>query len=156
VAKRRHSSDEEKAACLAAWKACGNVSKAADECGVPRSTLQRWIKELGDVPKPVDPSPARLAAAVEKETQDLLAKLDDVAVKIVEKMGSRIENATLPQLAMAFGIVIDRARLLRGESTVNVNVRPDLSRLTNDELNELDRLAAAARGDRVGALPPLP
>jgi transposase-like protein len=130
-------SDEEKAATLAALRGnAGNVGKTARECGVPKATLIRWIQQQSarsiegstgmDPQRTPEKQPStaeRIAAKLPDAERILAAKLDVIADKLAGGMtDDKITSASLPQLAVAMGGVIDKARLLRGKATaINEN-----------------------------------
>ena len=53
--------------------------------------------------------------------------LDAVRWRIVQLLSepSRLANASVRDLAIVFGILFDKARLLRGQSTQNISIRTD-------------------------------
>jgi transposase-like protein len=141
MAKRRYS-DEERAACLAALTANGgNLTKTAEQVGVPRKTLEHWVKCERH------PEAAKMG---ELKRGPMADAVELVAWKLLDDLGrpEKIDAATLNQVATAFGIAVDKARLLRGLSTSNVNVRhqPDLSLLSDEELAVLERFAGRTLG----------
>lgn len=145
--KRRYS-DEERAACLAALAANGgNLQKTARECGVPDATLRHW--------RDGDRHPEALKMG-ELKKGDLADIYERIAYDSLDLAGAKLKDLNAKDLVMTAAIATDKMRLLRGESTANVNVRPDLSNLSDEDLESLDRLAAIARGHRVGALPAPP
>jgi transposase-like protein len=134
---RRHYSDEERAAALAALKANGgNLELTSKQAGVPRNTLKRWVKH------PDHAAPAHLR---QKKSRDLGAKLTDLAHQIVDSMPGKIRRASLRDAAVSAGVAIDKARLVQGQPTsINENRRIDASKLTEDEAITLDRLLRRA------------
>jgi transposase-like protein len=132
---RRHYSDEERAAALAALKANGGDSKrTAAQVGVPESSLRHWAK------LPDRAAPAKLRAENE---QDLAAKLMDLAHRLVDAAPKKIAKAGLRDVVVAAAVALDKARLARGLPTaINETRRFDASKLTEDEAITLDRLLA--------------
>ena len=151
---RREYSDEERAACLAALQANGgNLSQAARQCGVPRNTLRRWVEEQQKAPPVADgatqkksgcdtvagPSPAALVPVVSGKLAD---KLEAIAHQIAGVMPGKIEEASLSQLSVSLGILVEKMRLLREQSTANLSVEG----LSDDErLRRLRELAERVR-----------
>ncbi|MBI1913609.1 MAG: hypothetical protein HYS12_02470 [Planctomycetes bacterium] len=126
VTVAKHHADEERAACLAALVANGgNVAKTVRECGVKRQTLQDWIREqkqaAGQVPEKTGSNPApkkraeRVAEILPQAVQALDAKLEAIAHQLVDAMPDKIDAATLPQLAVALGVAVDKLLVLRGQ-----------------------------------------
>jgi transposase-like protein len=105
---RRTYSDDERAAALAALAANGgNLKRTARELGVPINTLRRW-REGTAHPEAVanaTPKKAALAELLEGHAYRLL----ELAME-----PDRLADATMPQLMTAFGIAVDKMRLLRG------------------------------------------
>lgn len=105
----RRYSDEDRADALAALAANGgNVTGTARQLGVPRNTLLMWSRG--------DRHPEALADAIPKKL-GLADRLDEVARLLVDAMPAKIAKASLAQLAVAAGIAIEKARLLRGQPT---------------------------------------
>jgi transposase-like protein len=140
MGERNRYSDEDRLAALAALKAnAGNIEKTAREVGVKPTTLRQWRDGTRH------PEAAQMS---EEKAPEFAARLDRFAADVLRlTTDDDIKAAPLSQRFTALGIAIDKARLLRGESTANLNIRPDLSKLTDDDLDTLDRLAALARGD---------
>lgn len=115
---RTHYSDEQKAEALAALAANdGNVSKTAQQLGIGRTTLQQW-KTRG-VPEVVTQlsheKSGDLADRMEALAHALLGDLEDPARRI----------GKVNEVTTSIGIAIDKARLLRGESTSISEQRQD-------------------------------
>jgi hypothetical protein len=64
----------------------------------------------------------------EKE-RDLAARCEEIAWKIAESLPEKIGSAPLAAAATTFGIVIDKMRLLRDESTVITDNRTQVHQL---------------------------
>lgn len=132
---RRRYSDEERAEALAALAANGgDLAATARQLGLPRKTLEGWAR--GRTPAP--------AADLRHEKKASLAdRLDELAHALVgDLLTDRV--ASYKDKALSMGIAIDKARLLRGQPTAITDHthRPDLSRLTDAELEALEALAA--------------
>jgi hypothetical protein len=101
---KRHYSDEEKAAALAALKANGgNIDRTAQQVGVPRNTLRRWI---------VHPDHAAPPHLRQQKTLDLSAKLENIANLLADAIPDKIGPATVLQCATSMAIAIDKKRVL--------------------------------------------
>jgi hypothetical protein len=81
--------------------------------GVAPQTIQVRLKRLGDAFN--DPS----QVAVLKQHEPLM--IDGIRGMILERMGAELgnpkSNISFSQLALGYGIMLDKARLIRGEST---------------------------------------
>ena len=128
--------EEQKAVALAYYAACGeNLAKAAHDCKIPRTTLQNWVNGgavNGAVAEKSAQKKGDMADACEALAWKLLGGMDDEA---------KIEAAALNTLSVSFGTLIDKMRLLRDQSTQNLNV----SDLSDAELDK--RIAALERGE---------
>lgn len=141
VAVKRRYSDEQRANALVALAANGNhYERTARQLGIPDATLRHWAR--------MDRHPEAATMADEKKP-DMATALDVVAWKLLDAIESKIGAAPLNQTAVAMGIAIDKARLLRGQPTeiTDATARVDLSKLTDKELDEAEKLARkASRG----------
>ena len=141
--ERRTYSDREKAEALAALDAnSGNLTRTADDLGIPYSTLRDWANGRG-----LNGGVAELRSQKKASLADTLA---DVAEALAGDLfdESKRHRASIQQIATAMAIVIDKMQLLRGDPTT-IERRDDT--LTPDEraarLAELLD-AAGARRDR--------
>lgn len=125
MATRRRYSDDDRAAALAALAANGgNVARTAARLGIPVKTLANWAR--GDR----HPEAAQLG---ERKKGDMAAALEAVAWQILDALPHKIGKAPLNQAAVALGIAIDKARLLRGEPTeIRRDDLPGLDALLHD------------------------
>lgn len=108
---RREYPDTFRAEALAALDANdGNVSRTAREIGMPESTLRSWANGVGK---------RRISAELRGEKRgDLADRLEDIAWKLVNGIDEKdIEGASLVQKTTAFGICVDKMRLLRNQAT---------------------------------------
>ena len=102
---RRSYSDEQKALALAGLDAnAGNVARTARQLGLPRKTLDQWAK--GRVP----PGVANLR---HQKKEALADRLEELAGRLLDAMPGKIAGASLIQLAVAVGIIIDKMVMLR-------------------------------------------
>jgi hypothetical protein len=107
MSRRRRYSDEEKGEALAALDAnAGNVKATARQLRIPRITLLGWAAGQAG------PAVSELRHQIKGELAD---RLEGVAHALLDAMGSpdKIGAATLQQLAISLGIVIDKMLLLR-------------------------------------------
>lgn len=111
--KRRYGrySSEQVAAAVAYATHSPSVLAAADDLDIPRTTLASWQQQA------VQSMPS--ITEIGNATQTLTEKLDAVANTLVDSLTAKIDSATLAGTATALGIVIDKSRLLKGESTSN-------------------------------------
>lgn len=141
AAKRRYS-DSERATALAALAANGgNLDRTAKALGIPFTTLKQWADGTRH------PEASQMS---EQKKEDMAAALEEVAWKLLRSLESKIDTAPLSQAATSMGIAIDKARLLRGEPTTisEATTHVDLSKLSDKELDDAERLALKAAGSR--------
>ena len=145
----RSYSDEEIASALAVVKSCkGNVVAAAKETGIPRKTLSNWAR--GAVHRVARPSVARLG---QKKQRDLAAKCEQLAWQLAEAIPKKIKEAPLSQVATSFGIVTDKMRLLREQSTAITDNRTQIEQLVLVLSAKYKKPAEAVRADLVKIRP---
>jgi transposase-like protein len=107
---RRQYSDEEKGTALAALDANGgNVERTAQQIGIPRKTLAGWAVSRGAGPAVAD--------LRQRKRGPMADALVAVAWRLLDAIPQKIKKAPLNQTAVALGIALDKARLLRGEPT---------------------------------------
>jgi len=106
---RRSYTDDDKASALALLAMNGgNIKRTSRESGVPRATLTAWAKGRG--------ASARVTELCHLKKGELSDKLESIAHKFLDQMSATIADASLRELAIALGIIIDRMLLLRGGS----------------------------------------
>lgn len=144
---KRCYSDEERANALATLKANGGkVSLTARQLGIPEVTLRQWASGLRH-PEAMQMSESKSAL--------LADHLEEVAFKLVKAMPKKIEKAGLQQVAVSLGISVEKVKLLRGEPTEIIKGELDLGQLTDDQIEQLEAILAAASGGRAPrTLPP--
>lgn len=107
----------------------GNMSAVAQELGVPRTTLQSWIKDDWDkkglLPLGQAPSDFR--------QEELSAQVDSILGKLLRHANERVNDedelkkVELPKLFTAIGIMIDKKRaldmksVLEGAGTISID-----------------------------------
>lgn len=109
--------EDQKAVALAYYSATGNnLTKTAKDCQIPKQTLHNWVNG-GAVNQAVsqksDLKKGSMADECERLAWKLLGGIDNDA---------KIEEAAVNTLSVSFGTLVDKMRLLRGESTQTVNV----------------------------------
>lgn len=116
-------SEAKKAEVLALLAANGGVLRStAKQAGVPEATLRKWAGgNVGagcaeDVRKKVRTQKESLADGCEQLAILLLGDMTNPEKR---------EKAPVAALAVAFGVAVDKMRLLRGESTATVEIRDD-------------------------------
>jgi transposase-like protein len=166
--EQRTYTDEDRAATLAALVANGgNVAKTARECGVKRQTLQHWIRQQQPrqvptvptepgiplapekkqaAPVSVRPTAERVAALVPGAVNVLADNFQALAEKLVGVADRGADKLNAKDAVISAGVAVDKMRLLREQATVILDHRPDLSKLTDEQLDTLDTLAALALG----------
>ena len=110
--------DKRKKQIIAAYIDCKNYSKVAKQYGVSRTTVKRLVEN--------DPKTVKLIADKdEQNTKDVLAYMDerrdkacDFINQCLEEMSKpeRMMEASMKEIAMAFGIVIDKFTRAGGAS----------------------------------------
>lgn len=135
---RTEYSDEFKAEAIATLKANeGNVTRTAAQLGMPASTLYNWRDGIGNKGTPTELGNEKkesLAGRLEEIAWTLAGHLDDP---------DKIQSAAISTIGTTFGIVIDKMRLLRDESTEITETRDESYR---DKIrSRLDRLAPEQR-----------
>lgn len=112
--RTRNYSDGEKAKALITLDLCGgNLSKASRETGIPLTTIKDW----NDGKITNDITEAR------NGTKESLADLcEQAAYEFIEQARTTVESSKGTQAATGAAIFIDKMRLLRDQSTVNVAV----------------------------------
>lgn len=126
----RQYSDLEKAEALAALAANGrNLGRTARQLKIPRNTLRHWQQGNENVP----PQVAELRHQKKGELAD---RFEELAHRLLDGMArpEKIESATLSQLTVALGILVDKLVLLRKFEDGSVD------RLSDDE--RASRIAA--------------
>ena len=117
MAARRQYTEEDRAVALAAYAANeNNLERTAKFCGIARNTLRRWVNgEVVNAPTVALATVKKdqIADECERLAWKLLAGIDDE---------EKIAGTPVNLLSVAFGTMIDKMRLLRGESTQTVDV----------------------------------
>jgi hypothetical protein len=150
MAKRRYT-DEARSNALAALAANGgNVARTAAELGIPEATLRAWANG--------DRHPEALQMCEQKKGP-LAEQCDAVAWALAGLMESAARRAAadgrVDKIATAFGILVDKAQLLRGEPTSRTETTgvPD-SRVSERIASLLDSLRERRAGASGNGHPP--
>lgn len=139
-------SDTQKSAALIAYDICGdNAEAAARWCkehngfSVSHDQILRWVKGVA-----IAPETRELATRLKGELSD---KFEDIAHKCVDMIPERLEETGAKDLATIAAIATDKMRLLREQSTQNVqhSLSPD------QVLSRLQEIAAEAKQKRLEA-----
>ncbi len=107
--------DEQKKLCLAYWASNISFPEIERVTGVPRSTVHQWTKGL-DMDK-LD------ITEVSERVKDSLASMCNMMAQksfFAAFEPEKIAKASTLQLVTSGGILVDKSRLLSGESTENV------------------------------------
>ena len=117
MALRRTYSEDDRAVALAAYAVNeNNLDRTAKFTGIPRNTIRRWVD--GEVIN----APTVALATVKKGV--MADECERLAWKLLGGMDDqqKIDDAALNTLSVSFGTLVDKMRLLRGESTQSVDV----------------------------------
>jgi transposase-like protein len=136
--QRRRYSDEERAQALAALAANGgNISLTAKQLDIPIKTLSNWANGIRH------PESAQMGNEKKKLMADVL---EEIAWKLIDAIPGKVKKAPLGQTVTSMAIAVDKMRLLRNLPTELPGAAQalDLSKLTDEELEEYDRLLAKA------------
>jgi transposase-like protein len=142
VARRRYS-DEDRANALAALAANdGNITRTAEQLGIPRKTLESW--STGDR----HPETGESVPAKKIELSDEFERI--VCLLLGGITPAKISAASAQQLMTSAAIGVDKMRLLREQATsiAGKEVSDD------DRERELRELAERIRQRRVGPAHP--
>jgi len=142
----RQYSDQEKALALAALDANGgDESKTARQTGIPRKTLAYWARGH------TGPAVAMLRQG---KREDLAERTEGILHQLLDAVPGKIGEASLRDLAVMYGVGVEKMRLLREQPT---------SRTAVDFAGDEEREACLARllerrgegGSRPHPLPPV-
>lgn len=136
LARRRYTDGDREAALAALAANGGNLKATAAALGIPPKTLRSWRDQGGDF---APHKKEGMAEALDRAAWTLLGALTDK---------DRIADAPLNQVATSMGIAIDKARLLRGEST---NIEEKRHALSTPAADALAPYAAVIAGFLAGA-----
>lgn len=146
---RRSYSDDDRAACLAALSANGgNLKRTAKQCGVPVSTLKRWLENGGER-KVASPGAGGAQAPAEKVKEALA----DVYERVVRDLlagvtADKVAAADVLSLVRAARDATDKMQLLRDRPTQITDDKP--SRTAEERAATVAALLDVARARRSG------
>jgi transposase-like protein len=113
---RRTYSDKQIAEALALLKGCGgNLSRASNEAGVPRKTLERWSKCSSRVNAPEVAE--GMAELCQQSATSIADRLEDLIGKILDVAPGKLPEASFGQSMTGLGIATDKMQLLRDKPT---------------------------------------
>lgn len=121
----------------------GNVNGTAKQLGIAESTLRKWKTRASKI---TDRREA-IARKGEVKKASLADRLEEIAWALAADLDDRLKRnkASLANTATAFGIVVDKMRLLRGEPTIVTEQRSEEYRdRLREHLNRI-RSSPAAR-----------
>lgn len=127
---RRYTRREKATAVLAADML--NVRAAAEQAGIPESTLRRWVD---------DPELADLRA---KTREDLAAEAQVMAQLALAQIRRRLPEYEPRDLNVLYGIMVDKSQLLTGQATTRAETRA-----LTDGMDDHERAALRAVLDGV-------
>lgn len=113
----------------------GALRKVSMELGVSHQTLSRWAKGIGTAIQP-----SLVNAALDAMETSINDELD----KILKTMDKKRDDAHFRELALAFGILFDKAQILRGAPTRRTEMRHLVSDLREKTNEDLERIIADA------------
>lgn len=142
AAPRRYTKQQKATAVMAAEMV--NAEAAAEQTGIPRSTIRRWLE---------DPELVELR---QKTRESMAADMKALAMVALEALMGAIRRGELEgrDLIVALGVAIDKAQLLSGEATSRTETRDLTATLDDHERARLrDILDDALRQAEVVAAP---
>ena len=128
MAKRKSYTDDYKAGIVLMLEAAGYphtkgaLQRVANKTGVPHPTISRWFRKVQAHP------PDNL---VQSKKGSLIERLDEIIDQMVDELPSAIPDAGLRELTTGIGTLIDKRRLLSGESTDNNAVKIQITYADN-------------------------
>ena len=117
---RRRYSEREKAAALALFDACGNLSEASRATGIPTSTIFGWLSEKPSIEAS---DIALLRKGYERSTESLADRFESIALAATGEISSRLGDAEkvkdipLHHLLRSAEVGAEKSQLLRGLPT---------------------------------------
>lgn len=138
--RRRYTKRQEATAVMAA--AMSNVSAAAEQTGIPRTTIQRWIDE---------PWAVELRR---KTADDLGDEMRVLALLATEELTKAVRSGKVGprDLIPLMGVAVDKSQLLTGKPTGRTEHRDTTGSLEDHEREALadavDEWLAKTKGSR--------
>lgn len=136
---KTYSSEEKAEALLALEANDGNVAATSMEMGIPYRTLYKWAHGKGVHPE--------VAVLVKEKRLPLVDRLEQLIQLIAEGMDdpTKVAAATLNQLSVAMGVLIDKVRLLKGEAPSGTPGHPHAREVPQSVLIVMDPNTPEAR-----------
>lgn len=109
---------------LASLAETGNTRQTARDTGVPQRTVDDIQRQNGD----------EFAQLRSKKRDEMIDKANEVAFKLLNLLGRKAEMISddesgealaatdMREISTPFGVVIDKARLMEGQTTENIGV----------------------------------
>jgi predicted transcriptional regulator len=136
MARGRRSDKVKAATALELSEKLGHSERQiAKEVGLPASTVHTILSKANGWDQIADEPVFKQNRAQQNRALEQAAR--SMAAKAMEKAEGKIDEAGFYHLTLGAGIMIDKARLLAGESTENIAIR------SREEILKLDLLAAA-------------
>jgi transposase-like protein len=135
--KTRGHSAKCRAKALAALANGEKVGETARKFKVSQSTLRRW-RDGSQQTKP--------SSAKEQQKREMADELETIAWKLVKAIPEKITKAPLNQLISTLKITRETIQSIRSEPLNRESFPLDLSKMTNEELDQLERLTAHLLG----------
>ena len=116
------------------------IGAAAEACGFPPSTAKRLMRRMAARYKPLHDAVRKI------KDEDMTLLLEDRAHRCITYIDDfNMAGANVRDLAVSAGVMIDKARLLKGEPTnitriEDVKKLDDLAEMLNEELQRRGRL----------------
>ncbi len=125
MARNRTYTDDEKSDALAALAAnSGNVERTAKQLKIPEATLRFWAKLQSQGDNPV------VTELCEEKKPILADSLEGLAFTLAGDLADPAKRASAKfnEVAVAFGIVVDKMQVLRGQPTAITGSLSDAER----------------------------
>ena len=127
MAKRRYD-DKQRAGAVVMLQSQGYpdtpgaLKRVSDHLGIPQATLSRWARGVSN------PPPSNV---VNEKKTELDQRLEALAHRILDRVETDevLDHMTGRELMTAFGISVDKMRLLRDLPTEIIGAAPQLTRL---------------------------
>jgi len=113
---------------MASFAVTNNYSQTAKDLGIPRTTVEKKVKENEDNPEFVKLCQEKKADFVENATEviNLLTEATLKKVQKILKSPKALDKTKLTELTTSLGTMYDKRALASGESTENINyILPD-------------------------------
>lgn len=122
----------------------GNIAQLADACGLPRKTAQNIVRRLETRYQPV-------AEVVKRgTTKALLEQMEEKLPMLLDGITkTKIKDAQLREIAVAFGVIAEKRQLFKGEPTqiLSQGERQNLDDLAPLMMKELHRRGMVVDAD---------